>query len=128
VPAAVANFSEAALILKRLRQSSSPRDVAGKLIMPVYPIWTKALHISAQLGDRPNYDGLLALFPKHYHEPYYSTYISEKFDGLAEASGLTQVRHFNAFVSKVMVFDKPGERSPRASGCACPSISTAAKA
>ena len=81
---------------------------------------------SLQLGDRPNYDGLLALFPKHYHEPYYSTYISEKFDGIAGASGLTQVRHFNAFVSKVMVFDKPGERSPRASGCACPSISTAA--
>jgi ubiquinone/menaquinone biosynthesis C-methylase UbiE len=67
---------------------------------------------SLQLGDRPNYDGLLALFPKHYHEPYYSTYISEKFDGLAEASGLTQVRHFNAFVSKVMVFDKPGGGAP----------------
>jgi ubiquinone/menaquinone biosynthesis C-methylase UbiE len=83
---------------------------------------------SLQLGDRPDYDGLLALFPKHYHEPYYSTYISENFAGVAEASGLTQVRHFNAFVSKVMVFDKPGERSPRASGSACRSISTVAKA
>jgi hypothetical protein len=47
---------------------------------------------SLQLGDRPDYDGLLALFPKHYHEPYYSTYIGEKFDGIAEASGLPQVR------------------------------------
>jgi len=63
---------------------------------------------SLQLGDRPDYDGLLHLFPQHYHEPYYSTYISENFEDIAEASGLTPVRHFNAFVSKVMVFDRPG--------------------
>jgi ubiquinone/menaquinone biosynthesis C-methylase UbiE len=61
---------------------------------------------SLQHGDRPNYDGLLELFPRSYHEPYYATYITEKFDQVAEDSGLTYVRDLNAFVSKVMVFDK----------------------
>jgi ubiquinone/menaquinone biosynthesis C-methylase UbiE len=42
---------------------------------------------SLQLGDRPDYDGLLELFPQSYHEPYYSTYISENFEDIAEASG-----------------------------------------
>jgi hypothetical protein len=38
-----------------------------------------------------------------------STYITENFEEIAKASGLTHVRSFNAFVSKVMVFDKPGK-------------------
>src|SRR6516165_7560175 len=63
---------------------------------------------SVQRGDRPDYDGLLDLFPQNYHEPYYSTYITEDFEEIAKASGLTPVRNFIAFVSKVMVFDKPG--------------------
>jgi ubiquinone/menaquinone biosynthesis C-methylase UbiE len=66
---------------------------------------------SLQLGDRPDYDGLLQLFPRNYHEPYYSTYISENFEEIAEESGLTRVRGLNAFVSKVMVFDKRVGRS-----------------
>jgi hypothetical protein len=50
----------------------------------------------------------LDLFPRNYHEPYYSTYITENFEEIGRASGLTHLRNFNAFVSKVMVFDKPG--------------------
>jgi ubiquinone/menaquinone biosynthesis C-methylase UbiE len=65
---------------------------------------------SMQCGDRPDYDGLLDLFPQNYHEPYYSTYITEDFQEIAKAFGLTYVRHFNAFVSKVMVFDKLGSK------------------
>jgi ubiquinone/menaquinone biosynthesis C-methylase UbiE len=61
---------------------------------------------SLQRGDRPDYDSLLELFPQNYHEPYYLTYITERFDQVAEASGLSHVRSLNAFVSKVMVFDK----------------------
>ena len=62
---------------------------------------------SLQLGDRPDYDGLLELFPENYHEPFYSTYITEDFAEIANSSGLTHVRKFNAFISKVMVFAKP---------------------
>jgi ubiquinone/menaquinone biosynthesis C-methylase UbiE len=61
---------------------------------------------SLQRGDRPDYEGLLDLFPKNYHEPYYGSYISEDFAALSAAAGLTLIRTKNALVSKVMVFDK----------------------
>jgi ubiquinone/menaquinone biosynthesis C-methylase UbiE len=62
---------------------------------------------SLQTGDAPDYDGLLARFPESFHEPYYASYLSEDFGAIARACGLTHVRDANAFVSKVMVFDKP---------------------
>jgi ubiquinone/menaquinone biosynthesis C-methylase UbiE len=62
---------------------------------------------SLQTGDAPDYDGLLARFPESFHEPYYASYLSEDFAAIARACGLTHVRDANAFVSKVMVFDKP---------------------
>ena len=61
---------------------------------------------SLQRGDRPNYEGLLELFPQNYHEPYYKSYINENFSALAADCGLTHIRDVKAFVSKVMVFDK----------------------
>ena len=62
---------------------------------------------SLQRGDQPDYDGLLELFPQNYHEPYYRSYAKEDFSALAAACGLTHIRDVKAFVSKVMVFDKP---------------------
>jgi hypothetical protein len=62
---------------------------------------------SLQRGDWPDYGGLLELFPQNYHEPYYRSYIKEDFRVLASGCGLTHTRDVNAFVSKVMVFDKP---------------------
>jgi ubiquinone/menaquinone biosynthesis C-methylase UbiE len=62
---------------------------------------------SLQLGDEPDYDGMLEMFPRSYHEPYYASYLREDFAALAATCGLTHVRDVNAFVSKVMVFDKP---------------------
>ena len=61
---------------------------------------------SLQVGDEPDYDGMLELFPRSYHEPYYHSYLREDFRDIAAACGLTHVRDVNAFVSKVMVFDK----------------------
>jgi ubiquinone/menaquinone biosynthesis C-methylase UbiE len=61
---------------------------------------------SLQRGDRPDYEGLLELFPQNYHEPYYASYTSEDFAALAAGCGLTHIRDVTAFVSKVMVFDK----------------------
>lgn len=62
---------------------------------------------SLQRGDAPDYDGLLDLFPQNYHEPYYAGYLGEDFAAMAHDAGLGHVRDVNAFVSKVMVFDKP---------------------
>lgn len=64
---------------------------------------------SLQRGDQPDYEGLLDLFPQNYHEPYYASYVTEDFDTIAKACGLTHTRDVKAFVSKVMVFDKPLE-------------------
>jgi ubiquinone/menaquinone biosynthesis C-methylase UbiE len=61
---------------------------------------------SLQRGDRPDYDGLLELFPQSYHEPYYLSYLDEDFATLAAKHGLVHIRDVNAFISKVMVFDK----------------------
>jgi ubiquinone/menaquinone biosynthesis C-methylase UbiE len=62
---------------------------------------------SLQRGDAPDYDGLLELFPQSFHEPYYASYISEDFPALARDCNLAHQRDVRAFVSKVMVFDKP---------------------
>ena len=61
---------------------------------------------SLQRGDRPDYDGLLELFPEGYHEPYYRSYLDENFAALVARHGLVHVRNVNAFISKIMVFDK----------------------
>ena len=61
---------------------------------------------SLQIGDEPDYDGMLELFPRSYHEPYYNSYLKEDFRAVAAGCGLTHIRDVNAFVSKVMVFDK----------------------
>ena len=62
---------------------------------------------SLQRGDEPDYEGLLELFPQNFHEPYYTSYIKEDFGAIARGCGLRHTRSRNAFVSKVMVFDKP---------------------
>ena len=60
---------------------------------------------SLQLGDEPDYDSREG-FPANYHEPYYGSYLREDFRAMGTACGLIHLRDVNAFVSKVMVFDK----------------------
>ena len=62
---------------------------------------------SLQSGDQPDYEGLFDIFPQNYHEPYYTSYMTEDFGTIAKTCGLTHTRDVKAFVSKVMVFDKP---------------------
>jgi ubiquinone/menaquinone biosynthesis C-methylase UbiE len=64
------------------------------------------LQDSLQRDDRPDYEGLLQLFPQSYHEPFYASYTKEDFAALASECGFVHVRSVMAFVSKVMVFDK----------------------
>jgi ubiquinone/menaquinone biosynthesis C-methylase UbiE len=61
---------------------------------------------SLQRGDRPEYDGLLNIFPQNYHEPYYRSYLEEDFAAIGAKYGLVHVRDVNAFIAKTMVFDK----------------------
>ncbi|MEZ5930384.1 MAG: class I SAM-dependent methyltransferase [Alphaproteobacteria bacterium] len=63
---------------------------------------------SLQTGDHPPFDGLLALFPALYHEPYYRDYVGTDLTALFERSGLRRLQTDRAFMSKVMVFGKSG--------------------
>jgi ubiquinone/menaquinone biosynthesis C-methylase UbiE len=82
------------------------RQALGEFARVLKPGGRLALLDSLQFGDEPDYDGMLELFPQNYHEPYYTSYLTEDFRALATACGLTPVRDVNAFTSKVMVFDK----------------------
>jgi ubiquinone/menaquinone biosynthesis C-methylase UbiE len=73
---------------------------------------------SLQHGDEPDYDGLLELFPQSFHEPYYLSYIKEDFAALCQDRGLTYIRNARAFVSKVIVFDKPARTAATATRAA----------
>jgi ubiquinone/menaquinone biosynthesis C-methylase UbiE len=83
------------------------RVVFGEFARVLKPGGRLVVVDSLQIGDEPDYDGMLELFPQNYHEPYYASYLKEDFGAIAAACSLTHARDVNAFVSKVMVFDKP---------------------
>jgi ubiquinone/menaquinone biosynthesis C-methylase UbiE len=58
---------------------------------------------SLQMGDRPDWDGLLEAFPVRFHEPYFRHYTIDDLDGMFTAAGLAPVTTDLAFLSKVMV-------------------------
>ena len=82
------------------------RTVIGEAARVLKPGGRLVLVDSLQRGDEPDYDGMLERFPQRYHEPYYQSYVGEDFLAIARRCGLVHRRDTNAFVSKVMVFDK----------------------
>ncbi|HEX2137712.1 MAG TPA: class I SAM-dependent methyltransferase [Microvirga sp.] len=83
------------------------RTIFGEFARVLKPGGRLVIVDSLQRGDAPAYDGLLERFPRDFHEPYYTSYIEEDFGALARACGLAYTRSVIAFVSKVMVIDKP---------------------
>jgi ubiquinone/menaquinone biosynthesis C-methylase UbiE len=62
---------------------------------------------SLQPGDHPPYDGLLRIFPKAFHEPYYRDYGRHDLGRLFESEGLRLVSPSSrAFFSKLIVAEK----------------------
>jgi ubiquinone/menaquinone biosynthesis C-methylase UbiE len=57
---------------------------------------------SLQIGDEPDYDGLLELFPALFHEPYFDSYLADDLDRLFADAGLRVIGRTNAFFSKVL--------------------------
>lgn len=82
------------------------RVVIGECARVLKPGGRLILLDSLQRSDRPDYLGLLELFPQNFHEPYYESYLDEDFAAIAREHGLTHIRDDEAFVSKVMIFDK----------------------
>jgi ubiquinone/menaquinone biosynthesis C-methylase UbiE len=82
------------------------RTVLGEISRVLKPGGRVILIDSLQRGDKPDYEGLLELFPQNFHEPYFTSYVEEDFAAIAASCGLTHVQDVPAFVSKVMIFDK----------------------
>jgi ubiquinone/menaquinone biosynthesis C-methylase UbiE len=61
---------------------------------------------TVQKGDRPEFDGLLELFPLGFHEPYYADYVRQDLAELFAGAGLEIVETTLAFMSKVVVLRK----------------------
>lgn len=58
---------------------------------------------SLQIGDRPEWDGLLEAFPVRFHEPYYRHYASDDLDRLFAEAGLAAHASWTSHLCKVMV-------------------------
>jgi len=58
---------------------------------------------SLQMGDKPEWDGLLEAFPMRFHEPYYRHYAIDDLDGMFSAAGLSPHASWLAFLAKAMV-------------------------
>src|SRR5262249_50368603 len=88
------------------------RKVLSECARVLKPSGRLVLIDSLQRGDRPDYEGMLELFPQSYHEPYYESYTSEDFCALTAACGLTHIRTVNVFISKMMVFKNRAREEP----------------
>jgi ubiquinone/menaquinone biosynthesis C-methylase UbiE len=62
---------------------------------------------SLQRGDTPDFDALLEGFPLNFHEPYYPSYVGEDLPKMFCDAGLTVRSSVPAFLSKLVVADKP---------------------
>ncbi|MEM8812961.1 MAG: class I SAM-dependent methyltransferase, partial [Pseudomonadota bacterium] len=52
---------------------------------------------SLQTGDVPDYNGLLELFPRAFHEPYYGSYLETDLESLFEDAGFELESRWTAF-------------------------------
>ena len=80
--------------------------IARELSRVVKPLGRVVVMDSLQLGDTPEFDALLKSFPANFHEPYFTSYLSEDFPAMFAAAGLKLVSAEPIFLSKMFVFEK----------------------
>jgi ubiquinone/menaquinone biosynthesis C-methylase UbiE len=88
-----------------------PRAVRGRVVREVARVLKPGGRFvfldSLQPGDHPPYDGLLQVFPKAFHEPYYRDYGRQDLAALFASAGLrVAAPPARAFFSKLLVADK----------------------
>lgn len=84
------------------------RTVAGEIARVLKPGGLFVFIDSLQMGDRPEWDGLLEAFPVRFHEPYYRHYAIDDLDGAFRDAGLEDRGCETVFLSKMMVRRKAG--------------------
>lgn len=80
------------------------RQVAQEIARVLKPGGLFVLIDSLQTGDKPDWDGLLELFPIRFHEPYYRHYLKDDLVSAFEQCGLVLEDRKLVFLSKMMVF------------------------
>jgi ubiquinone/menaquinone biosynthesis C-methylase UbiE len=88
-----------------------PPEARGRAIADMArvlkPGGTLVMIDSLQMGDRPGWDGMLEAFPVRFHEPYFRQYAIDDLDARFTAAGLARTDTQLAFLSKVIVCQKP---------------------
>jgi len=78
--------------------------VAAELARIIKPGGRLIFLDSLQTGDVPDYDGLLELFPRLFHEPYYTSYVTTDLRALFGEVGFEVESERTAVFSKRIVF------------------------
>ena len=78
------------------------RQAAREIARVIKPGGLFVLVDSLQTGDRPDYDGLLEVFPNLFHEPYYRGYLADDVERLFEGAGFVSEGRTDAFMAKVL--------------------------
>ena len=105
-------FAEASLdlIVSSFLLHELPKEIRAKAIAEmarvVKPGGLIVIVDSLQKGDRPDWDGLLDLFPHYFHEPYYAEYTEGSLEDWFRTAGLQPVSTELAFLSKIAAFTK----------------------
>ena len=81
--------------------------VAGEMVRLLKPGGTLIFVDTLQIGDRPEFDALLDMFPENFHEPYYASYIASGVKALFKDTPVAHKDDALAFLSKISVFEKP---------------------
>ncbi len=82
------------------------RQVLAEMARALKPSGLVVIVDSMQKGDRPEWDGLLDLFPHYFHEPYYATYAKGNLEAWCGEAGFAPVATEQAFLSKVSAFTR----------------------
>lgn len=84
------------------------RQVATEVARVLKPGGLFVFIDSLQMGDRPDWDGLLEAFPVRFHEPFYRHYAIDDLEAVFTEAGLEPVETEHVFLSKMMVRRKAG--------------------
>jgi len=94
------------------------RQVAAEIARVLKPGGVLVFLDSLQMGDKPDWDGLLEAFPHRFHEPYFAHYTIDDLDAMFAGAGLDAQSTSRAFLAKLMVRVKqpPGGNGQAGSG------------
>jgi len=90
-----------------------PRDVGqrvlAEMVRVVRPGGLVVVADSLQIADAPELQAELNKFPERFHEPYYKGYIQDDLATRVREAGLTVLEQKCAFLTKVVVAERPAQ-------------------